>query len=997
MKKIYKALSLTAIMMALFSLSVFSQNAWINELHYDNASTDVDEFIEIVIQNPGSYSLADFSVHLYNGNDGLMYNTTALSSFTAGASSNGYTFYWYNYTLNGASIQNGAPDGMALSYQGNLISGQWLSYEGTMTANDGPAIGLTSVSIGVEEGSSTAAGQSLQLSGTGSTYAEFAWQAPADDTPGQLNNNQSLGGAPDPEPSNYPTAFASSVYKIDITLTWTDATGGQLPANYLVLLSDADNITAPADGVPVANDFDYSDGTGAVNVPYGNETCFFYPLLGETQYYFKIYPYTNGGANINYKTDGTAPSTSNTTVPVIQYEGFNSNSLGTWTSYSVASDKDWGIVNFGGAYSTTYFAQINGFNEDVPSNDWLISPSLNLDVFSSEVLEFFTIWKYGVDGEMTLKYSTNYTGGDPTAATWNSLSFASSTVEDVWTTSGDISLASITGSNVHIAFQYLSNGTPRRWGVDEIILTGGAAGPYISVTSPVTGDAWEQGTSHDITWTASNTLANVKIELTTNASGGTPTWTTLVASVPASAGTWTWLIPGDQTTSDDCQIRITDIAADAFGLSGIFSLIEPIVIPQLVITEIMYNPPESGTDSLEFVEIYNADDISVDLEGFYFGEGVEFTFPAYTLNPGGYFLVAVDSVIFEDFYGMPAWQFAGGLGNNGERISLYNNYDMLVDSLTYDDVAPWSNSPDGTGPSLTLCDPGLDNGLGASWSASVEFAGINAAGDTVFASPAAGCSAWPVAQFTSDLTVVQTGGSVTYTDESTGDPTEWAWQFPGGVPGSYNGQTPPPVFYNIPGEYSVVLVVSNAAGSSTEEKIDYIEVGNPPAADFSGNPLTLYEGETVDFTDLSTGTVSTWLWEFDGGVPATSALQNPVDIQYPNDGIYTVTLTVTNMFGSNVMVKEEYIDVMPVGIDEMIASSIRIYPNPSHGNFNLVNPFEEEMQVSVYSAFGQKIIEFTVTPGENVISLEDAAHGIYMVRFNNDEGRMIKSERLIIF
>jgi hypothetical protein len=284
---------------------------------------------------------------------------------------------------------------MSLAYMGALISGQWLSYEGTFAATDGPASGLTSVSIGVEETGTTPIGQSLQLAGSGAGYSDFLWQAPADDTPGQLNNGQSLGGAPQPEPSNYPTELEAVVYKIMITLTWTDAVGAQLPSNYLIKLSDADDITPPVDGTPVPDDEDFSDGTGALNISYGTETAVFYPLEGETQYYFKIYPYTNAGANINFKTDGTAPATDETTVPRLHLEDFESNSFGTWTMYNVASDKDWAVVNFGGAYSTIFFAQMNGYNQDVPSNDWLISPALNMNTLENEQLEFFSQWRYG--------------------------------------------------------------------------------------------------------------------------------------------------------------------------------------------------------------------------------------------------------------------------------------------------------------------------------------------------------------------------------------------------------------------------------------------------------------------------------------------------------------------------------------------------------------------------------------------------------------------------
>jgi hypothetical protein len=195
MKRIYKSLSLLVVFTAIFSFSGSAQNAWINEVHYDNAGEDVDEFIEVVVQNPGNYNLSDFAVVLYNGVNGESYDTRTLDVYTAGTSANGFTIYSFNYTADTppALIQNGAPDGMALTYQGNLIPGQWLSYEGAFAATNGPASGLTSVDIIVLETNLTPIGQSLQLSGNGSGYGDFSWLEPSVATPGLPNNGQFIG------------------------------------------------------------------------------------------------------------------------------------------------------------------------------------------------------------------------------------------------------------------------------------------------------------------------------------------------------------------------------------------------------------------------------------------------------------------------------------------------------------------------------------------------------------------------------------------------------------------------------------------------------------------------------------------------------------------------------------------------------------------------------------------------------------------------------------
>lgn len=82
----------------------------------------------------------------------------------------------------------------------------------------------------------------------------------------------------------------------------------------------------------------------------------------------------------------------------------------------------------------------------------------------------------------------------------------------------------------------------------------------------------------------------------------------------------------------------------------------------------------------------------------------------------------------------------------------------------------------------------------------------------------------------------------------------------------------------------------------------------PPVADFVGSPTTIYAGDTVNFTDLSTNTPTSWSWSFAGGTPATSTTQNP-SVVYNTAGTYGVDLTASNIAGSDLESKPNYITV----------------------------------------------------------------------------------------
>jgi len=192
MQKLIVTLSLFIVLMLAIGLN--AQAVFINEIHYDNDGGDLDEGAEVA--GPAGTDLTDYQLVPYNGNGGVSYSATTLSG-TISDQQNGFGTIWFAIS----GLQNGAPDGIALVDDGGVVI-QFLSYEGSFDATDGPASGMTSTDIGVSEGSTSTVGYSLQLIGSGSDYTNFTWSGPIANTMGAVNTGQILtGGSVDNPPS----------------------------------------------------------------------------------------------------------------------------------------------------------------------------------------------------------------------------------------------------------------------------------------------------------------------------------------------------------------------------------------------------------------------------------------------------------------------------------------------------------------------------------------------------------------------------------------------------------------------------------------------------------------------------------------------------------------------------------------------------------------------------------------------------------------------------
>ena len=144
----------------------------------------------------------------------------------------------------------------------------------------------------------------------------------------------------------------------------------------------------------------------------------------------------------------------------------------------------------------------------------------------------------------------------------------------------------------------------------------------------------------------------------------------------------------------------------------------------VVINEISYHAPEDS-DPGDWLELYNGFGMLIDVSGWSIRDGGHqnvYRLPEGTvIAPGGYLVISRDTTAFRLTY--PGATSAIGnlpfdLSNAGDLLQVVDRTGGLVDSVAYQDVAPWPSAPDGLGPTLSLDDPWLDNALAESWSAS---------------------------------------------------------------------------------------------------------------------------------------------------------------------------------------------------------------------------------------------------------------------------------------
>ncbi|MHC1765925.1 MAG: Calx-beta domain-containing protein [Verrucomicrobiia bacterium] len=219
--------------------------AWINEIHYDDDSSDPNsDFVEVA--GVAGVDLTGYALVYYDGSGRRYGGVQYLSGTIPTDSESGYGAVIFRpRAVTGIGLQNGPADGVALVHLPTEQVIEFLSYEGALTASNGPAAGQTSVGLGVSESPSTPVGASIHRTGVAASWSGLGWSATMSGSPGTFNVGQEL-----PPASVSPrVTFTDSVSDgtdgksgiSTITRTWTaiDLCGNPCSRDQNITLADA--------------------------------------------------------------------------------------------------------------------------------------------------------------------------------------------------------------------------------------------------------------------------------------------------------------------------------------------------------------------------------------------------------------------------------------------------------------------------------------------------------------------------------------------------------------------------------------------------------------------------------------------------------------------------------------------------------------------------------------------------------------------------------------
>ncbi len=248
--------------------------------------------------------------------------------------------------------------------------------------------------------------------------------------------------------------------------------------------------------------------------------------------------------------------------------------------------------------------------------------------------------------------------------------------------------------------------------------------------------------------------------------------------------------------------------------------------------------------------------------------------------------------------------------------------------------------------------------------------------------------------YTADTTAIQPGKFSSFSVISPKQYTIESWTFEGGTPSTSTSENPKIKFSNF-GTYDVTLKLKDNAGiSHTVVKKDYISVVTKtiaPIANFEVNTDTIYQGQSVQFSDKSTNDPIQFTWTFQNGIPNASKEKNPI-IQYTKKGSHYVNLSVKNTAGQDNEIKQKFMTVLEVSApvanfnvtktnaivdEELIFSDLTTnFPISWKWSFPGGNPSTstEQSPKVTYSALGQYDVTLEATNALTTNSVTKAAY-----------------------
>ncbi len=342
------------------------------------------------------------------------------------------------------------------------------------------------------------------------------------------------------------------------------------------------------------------------------------------------------------------------------------------------------------------------------------------------------------------------------------------------------------------------------------------------------------------------------------------------------------------------------------------------------------------------------------------------------------------------------WSSSGGLPGTDliPPFKVYPAANLQVTSpMTVIDLRPYSSALSNltgdvfigyTVPSgvcwLNITQPGVAsrsyNYSGSAWAAA---SGTSGSSDYHFRAITSGVVGAPVANFSFDLS---SSPQVVFSDSSSNNPTSWQWDFDDG--GSTSALQNPTYTFTSNGSFNVCLTATNSASSNTICKTVTINTYAAPVANFSfdtvGDPF-------VTFTDMSTNSPTSWLWNFDdNGI--TSTLQNPTHTFPAIGGSFNVCLISTSPNGSSTPFCQNVVLVVGTGIDEISNNEkIHIYPNPliNKSFIEIFNCKSQKILFNLYDINGKRIkINYSIVEDGIELSKGNIQNGSYIFEINID-------------